>query len=271
MNRPFRFGIVAAQPPDAQAWLATARRAEDLGYDVLLTPDNVSGLSPVPALAAAAAVTTRLRVGTYVLAAPYRPAAQVAWDAAALDLLSAGRFELGLGAGRPAAAAEAARLGRPFGGGGERVEQVADAVSAARERVPGLRVVVAGTGPRLLARIVSDVDTLALGHAPDKDESALAGTVRLVRDLAGERADDIELNINLLAVGDESPPWLRQVVGADLSELVARGSASVLTGSTDQMVDRLRRRRDEFGISYVVTNAAFLDALAPVVERLAAT
>ena len=271
MDKTFRFGIVAAQPADAQAWVSTARRAEDLGYDILLTPDNVSGLSPVPALAAAATATTRLRVGTYVLAAPYRPASQVAWDAAALDLLAAGRFELGVGAGRPKAAEEAATLGRPFGGFAERVGQTTAAITAARERVPDLRVLVAGSGPRLLSAVIGDVDTIALGLGPDKDEAALADAVGLVRDLAGGRADDIELNVNLLAVGEESPPWLRQVVGADLSELAARGSAAVLTGSVDEMADRLRRRRDELGISYVVTNAAFLDALAPVVERLAGT
>lgn len=271
MDKAFRFGIVAAQPRDAQAWQATARHAEELGYDILLTPDNVGGVSPVPALAAAATATTSLRVGTYVLAAPYRPAAQVAWDAAALDLLSTGRFELGLGAGRPAAADEAATLGQPFGGFGERVDQVTTTIAAARERVPGIRILVAGSGPHLLSAVVESADTIALGLGPDKDESALADAVRLVRELAGGRADDIELNVNLLAVGDESPPWLRHVVGADLAELAANGSAAVLTGSTDEMVDRLRRRRDELGIGYVVTNAAYLDALAPVVERLAGT
>lgn len=269
MDKTFRFGIVAAQPADAQAWASTARRAEDLGYDILLTPDNVSGLSPVPALAAAATATTRLRVGTYVLAAPYRPAAQMGWDTTALDVLSAGRFELGIGAGRPKAADEAAILGRPFGGFAERVEQTTAAIAAVRERAPGVRVLVAGSGPRLLSAVIADVDTIALGLGPDKEEAALADAVGLVRDLAGSRADDIELNVNLLAVGDEEPPWLRQVVGSSLGELAARGSAAVLTGSTSQMVDTLRRRRDELGISYVVTNAAFLGALAPVVERLA--
>jgi probable F420-dependent oxidoreductase len=271
MDKTFRFGIVAAQPTDAQAWQSTARRAEERGYDILLTPDNVTGLSPVPALAAAAMATTTLRLGTYVLAAPYRPAAQVAWDAAALDLLSRGRFELGVGAGRPAAADEAATLGRVFGDFGDRVAQVTATIDAALERVPGLRVLVAGSGPRLLSAVLARADTIALGLGPDKDEAALADAVRLVRGLAGSRADKIELNVNLLAVGDETPPWLRRVVGADLSELAAHGSAAVLTGSRDQMVDRLRRRRDELGISYVVTNAAFLEALAPVVEQLAGT
>jgi probable F420-dependent oxidoreductase len=271
MDRSFRFGIVAAQPRDAAAWQATARRAEERGYDILLTPDNVRGVSPVPALAAAAAATTTLRVGTYVLAAPYRPAAQVAWDAAALDLLSTGRFELGVGAGRPAAADEAAQLGQPFGGFADRVAQVTATIAAVRERVPGSRILVAGSGPRLLRAVVEQADTIALGLGPDKDESALADVVRLVHELAGSRADEIELNVNLLAVGDESPPWLRQVVGQHLAELAAKKSAAVLTGSTEQMVDCLRRRRDELGISYVVTNAWFVDALAPVVEQLAGT
>lgn len=271
MTKSFRFGIVAAQPADAGAWLATARRAEDLGYDILLTPDNVSGVSPIPALAAAAAATTTLRVGSYVLAAPYRTPAQVAWDTAALNLLASGRFELGVGAGRPAAAQESEILGRAFGSFPERVDQVTATIAAAREGTPGVHVTVAASGPRLLEAVVGTADTIALGLGPDKDESALTEAVALVRDLAGERADDIELNVNLLAVGDESPPWLRQVVGADLAELAARGSAAVLTGTTEQMADRLRRRRDELGISYVVTNAAYLDALAPIVEQLAGT
>ena len=271
MDKTFRFGIVAAQPTDAHAWRSTARRAEELGYDILLTPDNVGGLSPVPALAAAATATTTLRVGTYVLAAPYRPAAQVAWDAAALDLLSTGRFELGVGAGRPAAAEEAAILGQAFGDFGDRVAQVTGTIDAALERAPGLRVLVAGSGPRLLSAVIDRADTLALGLGPDKDETALADAVRLVRGLAGSRADEIELNVNLLAVGAEPPSWLRQVVGADLAELAARGSAAVLPGSRDQMVHRLRRRRDDLGISYVVTNAAYLETLAPVVEQLAGT
>ena len=54
-----------------------------------------------------------------------------------------------------------------------------------------------------------------------------------------------------------------------MAELAAQGSAAVLTGSVEQMADTLQRRRDAFGISYVVTNAAFMTALAPVVERLA--
>ncbi len=63
-------------------------------------PDHLgSQLSPIAALMAAAAATTRLRVGSYVLANDYRHPLVLAREAATLDLLSGGRFELGLGAG----------------------------------------------------------------------------------------------------------------------------------------------------------------------------
>lgn len=68
-NRPFRFGLVAGQTRSGEAWLATARRAEALGYSTLLVPDTLGHtLAPFPALAAAAAATRTLRVGPYVLA-----------------------------------------------------------------------------------------------------------------------------------------------------------------------------------------------------------
>jgi probable F420-dependent oxidoreductase len=271
MDRTFRFGVVAAGAQDGRQWSALAQRVEELGYAILLTPDNLSGISPLPALAAAAAATSTLRVGSYVLAAPYRSPAQVAWDTAAMAALSDGRFELGIGAGRPAAAGEAELLGREFGRFDERVAEVAATIHAVKERVPSQRVLVAGSGRRLLELAAAQADSIAIGLGPEADEAALIEKVGVLRELAGPGADDIELNVNLLAVGDETPPWLRQHIGLDVADLAARGSAAVLTGSVSQMADRLQRRRDAAGISYVVTNAGFMDALAPVVRRLAGT
>jgi probable F420-dependent oxidoreductase len=267
-HRPFRFGIVAAQARDGGQWAETARQVESLGYSTLLIPDNLRGLAPSVALAAAASATTTLRVGSYVLAAPYRSPADVAWQSASLDLLSGNRFELGIGAGRPAAAAEAEQLGRPFGPFAERVEQVGATIAAVRERAPEVPVLVAGSGERLLALAADHADAVAIGLPPQADEDALAAKVATLRTMAGPRFADLELNVNLLAIGDETPPWLRQFIGVEVSELAAQGSAAVLTGSVDEMVDVLQRRRERCGISYVVTNAAFLQALAPVVERL---
>ncbi|MEV4167040.1 LLM class flavin-dependent oxidoreductase [Nonomuraea dietziae] len=98
-TRPFRFGVVAGKAPGGEGWTALAHRAERLGYATLLVPDTLGTFAPFPALAAAAAVTTTLRLGTYVLSAPNRTSGQVAWEADTLRTLSAGRFELGLGTG----------------------------------------------------------------------------------------------------------------------------------------------------------------------------
>ena len=99
----------------------------------------------------------------------------------------------------------------------------------------------------------------------------LAAKAAAVRTAAGARYDDIELTANLLVAGDEAPPWLEQRMGLRMADLLAAGSAAVLTGTPRQMADRLARRRDEIGISYVTINAGFVEAFAPVVERLAGT
>ena len=74
----------------------TARKVEDLGWSALTVADHFDdALAPIPALTAAADATTTLRVGTMVLANDYRHPVVVAKEAATIDLLSGGRFELG--------------------------------------------------------------------------------------------------------------------------------------------------------------------------------
>src|SRR5215469_5439114 len=100
-----RFGVVSESVREGRAWLDFARQLEDSGVGVLLLRDHFSAgafgqqLAPFSGLAAAAAVTTRLRLGTLVLSNDFRHPAIVAHEAASLHLLSGGRFELGIGAG----------------------------------------------------------------------------------------------------------------------------------------------------------------------------
>lgn len=100
------FGI-AHVPRSGSEWVRTAQSAEQQGYGTLLLPDTLYTPSPFPALAAAAAVTTTLHLRPNVIAAPLRTPAVIARETSALQLLSDGRFELGLGTGRPDAAREA--------------------------------------------------------------------------------------------------------------------------------------------------------------------
>ncbi len=105
--RSFRFGVVAAQAASGADWIAKAQRIEGLGYATLVVPDGIRHtLGPFPALAAAAAATTTLRVGTYVVANDFRHPTMLAKEAASLDFVSGGRLELGMGAGRPSAAGD---------------------------------------------------------------------------------------------------------------------------------------------------------------------
>ena len=90
-GKAFRFGVVAAPQGGGSQWRETARRVEELGYATLLTPDNLRLPAPTVSLAIAAAVTSTLRVGTYVLAIPLRTPRAAAWDAHSLaNLLPAG-------------------------------------------------------------------------------------------------------------------------------------------------------------------------------------
>jgi alkanesulfonate monooxygenase SsuD/methylene tetrahydromethanopterin reductase-like flavin-dependent oxidoreductase (luciferase family) len=95
-SKVFRFAVQSV-PQDSEQWLATAHRAEELGYSAVLIPDGPQLPSSLPALAIAAGATTTLRVGTFVLASPLRPPWLTAWDAHTLATLSNGRFEFGIG------------------------------------------------------------------------------------------------------------------------------------------------------------------------------
>ena len=134
---------VLAEPREPAGWLASARRLEARGYHALLVGDHPGdGASPWPALGAAAAVTTTLRLGTYVLQAGVREPVHMAADAATLDLLAPGRVLLGLGAGHTPQ--EWRDVGRARPSPGERARRLAESVDAVARLLRGESVSVAG-------------------------------------------------------------------------------------------------------------------------------
>jgi probable F420-dependent oxidoreductase len=285
-DRTFRFGVVAGLAPTAQGWTGLARRAEELGYATLLTPDTLDTFEPFAALAAAATATATLRVGTFVLPAPFYTPHEVAWRTLGLDVLSGGRFDLGLGAGRPGAEREVGARERPFGTPGERITQVAAMLRVVKDELaraasghsplkpvqrPHPPILIAASAPKMFRLAAQEADIVTLGVDPRTDEAGLAAKVALLREEAGPRFDGLELNVNLAAVGEEFPDYLSRQMGLDPRELVRDGATSILTGTVPQMADTLRRRRDELGISYIAVNGQFIEQLAPVVELLAGT
>ena len=124
----FRFGVTLPGLPTAEEWTGWARQAEDLGYDIALIPDHFGEqLAPLPALMVAACATATLRVGTLVLGNDYRHPVMVAKEAATLDVLSNGRFELGLGAGWMVS--DYQRSGMPFDRPGIRVSRLEESIA----------------------------------------------------------------------------------------------------------------------------------------------
>ena len=140
----FRFGLQVLNATSAAATVEVGRRAEDLGFDIVLAADHlVDGLlSPFVTLAMIASATTTLRVGTLVLNNDFRHPAVVAREAATLDLLSDGRFELGLGAGH--AAPEYAEIGMPFDSASVRVDRLIESASVLRRLFDGETVTFRG-------------------------------------------------------------------------------------------------------------------------------
>ena len=121
-GHPFRFSVQCPLAPDARAWAELARRAEDLGYATLTMSDHLDEqFAPGPALVAAAAATTTLRLGTLVFCNDFRHPVVLAKEAATLDLLTDGRLELGIGAGWMTTDYE--QTGIPFDGAGTRIDE----------------------------------------------------------------------------------------------------------------------------------------------------
>jgi len=134
---------------------------------------------------------------------------------------------------------------------------------------PRLPILIAGSGPHLLALAAREADIVALGVGPDATEAVVAEKIALLREAAGERFEQLEINLNLMMVGEQMPRWIAAQLGSDAGQLARSGAVPVLTGRPGAMCDTRQRRRETLGISYIVVADELMEALAPVVARLA--
>lgn len=273
MVSDFRFGVGLHSAVSLAQVQDAARRAEDFGFDVLHVPDHLGAPAPFPVLTAAAAATSTLRLGTFVLNAGFYRPALLARDVAALRDLSGDRFELGLGAGYVRREFEAAEL--RFPAARERVEHLEHVTRYLREHVPGVRLMIAGNGDRLLTVAARHADIVGLtggDRAASGDDDPLAERVAFVRAAAGDRFDALELNVAITAMplDDSGRPDLkiprRALPGLSDEQLLRH--PGVLAGTAQDMADRLRGYRDRYGISYVIVQAPHAQAFAKVIAQL---
>lgn len=307
---PFRFGVQLSKAESGAAWRSTARKVEDLGYSSLLVPDHFNDqFGPLVAMTAAAEATTTLRVGSLVFGNDYRHPVVLAKEIATLDLLSEGRVEFGLGAGwmtsdyqQSGIVADAAAV---------RIDRMAESLAVMKSlwstgkatvdghdyhvseaigfpdvvQRPHPPIIIGGGGRRVLGLAAREADivgvnpSLAAGYVGREVlESATAEyykrRVEWVREAAGSRFDQLELQCLtfLVQIVPNRTEAVAQLAAAlSLTPEQVEGSPMAMIGTTDQIADILRQRREEFGLSYIVVHEAEMEQFAAVVAALVGT
>lgn len=310
MAHPFRFGIQLTGPAPGMSWGATAAKLEDLGWSSLVMPDHFEDqLAVGPALAAAAEATSTLRLGALVYGNDYRHPVVLAKEVATLDVLSEGRVELGLGAGWMRSDYDRAAMSydRP----GVRIDRMLESLEVIRGLFGGgpvdftgdhytisamegwpkpvqspVPLLIGGGGRRMLGIAAREADIVGITanlRAGEVGPDAIADVtaerfdekLEWVREAAGERFGDLELNVLVMStqVTDDRTDALEGTAAlfGMTPELVAE-VPMLLIGSTGQIIDTLHARRERWGFTYVIVqDHATIEAMAPVVAELSGT
>ena len=304
-SRPFRCTVQGRGLPTRDELTAKVRRVEALGFDGFVVADHFGGgLGAVAALTAAAMVTERLRLGTYVVANDFRHPVNLAKEAATIDHLANGRFELGIGAGWMRSEYEAA--GMPFDPAPVRIARLEESLQLLKRlfadepatftgehyqvrdldvqpkplQRPHPPLLVGGGGQRVLEVAARHADIVGFGPQSRRDgtldpasctAAATARKVAWVRDAAGSRLPDLDLNIFVYAVEVSDN---RQAVADRLAPDFELPAAELLTsphlliGSVDSIIEDLHARREQYGIASITITEDLMEPLAPIVARL---
>ncbi len=307
--RPFRFGVQTSKASSRKEWVDLARRAEANGYDVLTMPDHFGDqLAPVPALMTAADATERLRVGALVWDNDYKHPLVLAKELATMDLLSDGRLEIGIGAGWMISDYEEA--GMPYDSPKVRIDRFEEGLAVIKgclgegafshtgthytitnhnalpkpvqAKVP---VLIGGGGKRVLSLAAREADIIGINGTmtagvvgPDAISTmtaeAVDDKVGIVRAAAGDRMDEIEMNVRVFMV-NVTDDRIKRMDSMSSAMGVPRSfmeeSPFALIGTPEQLIGDLQLRRDKWGFSYIIVGAEDIEPFAPVVAALAGT
>jgi probable F420-dependent oxidoreductase len=309
-NRNFRFGVIVPKAGSGKELTELARKAEGSGYSSLFVPDHFidHDLAPTVALAHVAAVTDTLRIGPLVLGNDYKHPVVLAREAATLDLLSAGRLELGIGAGWMTADYE--KAGLPLDRASVRIARLAESIAVLKGlfadgpftfhgehyRVTELDgqpkpvqrpfppFLIGGGAPKILGLAAREAQIVGInanlrsgvGEGRDAMESLTPGATDQKLDwlkrAAQGRFDELEIQtlVGFVHVDRNGMRIIEMMAESfGISADDARMIPVTLVGTPDEIVDVLERRRDRWQMSYVVVPSEAVDAFAPVVERLA--
>ena len=307
-RHPFRFGAKSTKAGSAKEWTDIVRRVEDLGYDSFQMDDHFgSQLGLVPALMAAASATSKILVGPHVAGVDFRNPVLFAKECATIDLLSDGRFTLGIGAGwsksdyavagihqddavtRIARLSEAVTIMRGLWGrdsfsfDGQHY-QVAE-VNGMPKPVSDIPVMIGGGGPKILSLAAQQADIVGINPKivdrsinPESMRTAAADAVdqkvAWVREAAGDRFDQLELQMQIFktVVTDDHTGVVEQLAGGlGLPPDIVATAPFFQVGTVEQITENLLAIRERWGISSILFQADGIEPMAPVVAQLAGT
>jgi probable F420-dependent oxidoreductase len=306
-QKPFRVGIQASHSVDGTSWTDLARTAEANGFDVLTMPDHFTEqFAPIPALAAAAAATSSLRIGALVFDNDYKHPVVLAKELATMDVLSSGRVEIGIGAGWMITDYEQA--GIPYDPPGVRVDRFIEGVRVIQGCMadgpfsfsgkhytitdynglpkpvqgPCPPILIGGGGKRVLTFAAQNADIVGIN--PNLKSGAIDGEtighmsaesvdekVGIVADAAGERLDHIEMNIRAFIVNvtedrDAAVDALAGFFNAPREMVDSTPFGAI--GPPSAIVEQLLAQRERWGFSYIIVGGDDVDSFAPVVAQL---
>ena len=306
--RPFRFGLSVGGTSGRDDFVATVKSAEASGFDVITSADHIGRrLAVLPMLAVAAEISS-LRISPMVMANDYRHPVLLAKDAATIDVLSDGRFELGIGTGWIEEQYNAAGIrydpprtrvdrfeeaiavikgcwsGQPFSFNGEHYQL--DQVTCPRPiQRPHPPLLIAGAGRRMLRLAGQKADTVGIapltkgmagfdefGTAVATSGDRIDAQLEWISETAGERFDEIELSVmahHVEVTADVDEAVARLAAETHTTQPQVRGSPHLLIGPVEGLVETLLDHRERYGISYIVFLGDDLEAIRPVVEQLA--
>jgi probable F420-dependent oxidoreductase len=282
-QKAFRFGVTTAGKATRAEWVALAQHVEELGYSSLQLPDVMrTPLTTLTGLAFVAAATTKLRVGSFVFVNDYRNPALLAREVAALDVLSDGRVELGLGAGNWPQDFES--IGIPFEEPGIRVSRFVEGFSIIKQfftnetvdfagkyytikqlhplpkpvQQPHPPIMIGSGGRRMLTLAAREADIIM----PVGFDAPLEKKVDWIREAAGERLEHLELSTSAFGIqltDSPSPAKPSYQGGIRIEERPM---------TTEQAVNYLLEQREKLGFSYIYIQETQLENFIPVLERL---
>jgi probable F420-dependent oxidoreductase len=306
--RRFRFAVQLHSATSGEELAATARKAEDMGFSTVFLPDHFGDqLAPLPAMMAIADATTDMRVGALVLDNDYRHPVVLAKEIATVDVLSGGRVEFGIGAGWMDT--DYQQSGIPKDPPGIRIDRLEEALAVYRGlwgdgsfsfegthyRITGLDgspkpvqrphppILIGGGAKRMLSVAAREADIVGINPrltagaiTPDAGQDATAARtdqkVGWVREAAGSRFDDLELNMLIFAaIVTDDRRSLAEAMGPafGITADEALDVPHAWFGTVDEICGKLEEWRERWGVSYWTLQGDGFETMAPVVSRLA--